>query len=301
MPKRKSGVLHVLKLMVLWGFIVTVAIPVGLTLIYRFVPPPFTILMVQRVIEGKGWDYRWRPIERISPALVHAAIAAEDARFCTHDGFDFEAMEKAWKSNQRPGRRIKGGSTISQQTAKNVFLWPARSYVRKGLEAYYTVLIETIWGKRRIMEVYLNVAEMGAGTYGAEAAARRYFGVPADQLTRAQAARLVAILPNPLKYKAVQPGKYVAKRSRRIGAGAGAVRNDGLAACVGGLRAPTRAERAEPEAPRKPTVRKPAPERKSEPLPAAAASEPEAPILPAEPEPLPLPAAEPAETPQPSD
>jgi len=297
--KRKGGFLRFLRLALLWGFIVVVVIPVGLTAIYRFVPPPVTILMIQRVFEGKGWDYRWRSIDRISPALVQAAIAAEDARFCEHNGFDFEAMEKAWKSNQKGGRRIKGGSTISQQTAKNVFLWPARSYVRKGLEAYYTTLIEAIWGKRRIMEVYLNVAEMGAGTYGAEAAARRYFGVSADQLTRAQAARLVAILPNPLKYKAVASGPYVAKRSRRIGAAAGTVRNDGLAACVGRMRAPTRAEKAEPEPVRKPTVRRPAPERKSEPLPVAA-PEPAAPILP-EPEPLAVPAAPSPETPQPSD
>ena len=289
-----------LRLVMLWGFIVTVVIPVGLTVVYRFVPPPVTILMIQRVFEGKGWDYRWRSIDRISPALVQSAIAAEDARFCTHNGFDFEAMEKAWKSNQRGGKRIKGGSTISQQTAKNVFLWPARSYVRKGLEAYFTGLIEVIWGKRRIMEVYLNVAEMGAGTYGAEAAARRYFGVSADQLTRAQAARLVAILPNPLKYKAVQSGPYVARRSRRIGAAAGTVRNDGLAACVGRLRAPTRTERAEPEPVRKPALRRAAPETRSEPLPSTA-PEPAAPILERAPEPLAIPPAEPSETPQPSD
>jgi monofunctional glycosyltransferase len=287
--KRQSGVLRVLRLVVLWGLIITVVIPVGVTAIYRFVPPPVTILMVQRVFEGKGWDYRWRSIDKISPALVQAAIAAEDARFCEHDGFDFEAMEKAWKSNKKGGR-VRGGSTISQQTAKNVFLWPQRSYVRKGLEAYYTALIEGIWGKRRIMEVYLNVAEMGAGTYGAEAAAQRYFGVSAGQLTRAQAARLVAILPNPLKYKAVASGPYVQKRSRRIGAAAGTVRNDGLASCIGKLRPSTKAERAEPEPVRKPTARKPAPERKSDPLPEVA---PEAsPILPVEPAPLDVPVVE---------
>lgn len=220
-----------LRAVLVWGLILTVALPVGLTVVYRFVPPPVTILMIQRVFEGKGLDYRWRPLRKISPALVQAAIASEDARFCEHNGFDFEAMKKAWKHNQRGGR-VKGGSTISQQTAKNVFLWPQRSYVRKGLEAYYTVLIETLWGKRRIMEVYLNVAEMGEGTYGAQAAARRYFGVDAKDLTRAQAARLVAILPNPLKYRAVKPGPYVARRARRITAASGAVRRDGLSACV---------------------------------------------------------------------
>jgi monofunctional biosynthetic peptidoglycan transglycosylase len=273
-------------------FLLVVVFPLAGTLLFRFVPPPFTILMVQRVFEGKGWDYRWRSIDKMSPALVQAAIAAEDARFCSHKGFDLEAIEKAMANNRR-GKRIRGGSTISQQTAKNVFLWPARSWVRKGLEAYYTVLIETVWGKRRIMEVYLNVAEMGAGTYGAEAAARRYFGVSADQLTRAQAARLVAILPNPLKYKAVQSGPYVAKRSRRIGAAAGTVRNDGLASCVGKLRKPTAAERAEPETPRKPIPRREAPAKKSDPLPPPA-TEP-APALIEEPAPLPVPEAPPAE------
>ena len=296
--RTKRGFWGFVRALFVWGFVITVVIPVSVTLIYRFVPPPFTILMVQRAFEGKGWDYRWRSLDRISPALVQAAVAAEDARFCEHNGFDFQAIEKAMANNKRRPGRIKGGSTISQQTAKNVFLWPARSWVRKGLEAYYTVLIETIWGKRRIMEVYLNVAEMGEGTYGAEAAARRYFGVGSDQLTRVQASRLVAILPNPLKYRAVKPGKYVAGRSRRIGAAAGTVRNDGLAACVGRMRGPTAAERAEPDAPARPTARRPAPEKTSGPLPAAAAPEP---ALPAEPAALPLPEAPPAETPPTSD
>jgi monofunctional biosynthetic peptidoglycan transglycosylase len=127
---------------------------------------------------------------------------------------------------------VRGGSTISQQTAKNVFLWPERSYVRKGLEAYFTVLIEALWGKRRILEVYLNVAEWGPGTYGAEAAARRYFKVGAAQLTRAQAARLAAILPSPLRYRVVRPGRYVQGRSRRIGAAAATVREADLAGCI---------------------------------------------------------------------
>ncbi len=278
LPPRKAsrapgGLGRLARQVALWLFLLVVVAPPAITLFYRFVPPPFTILMVQRVFEGKGWDYRWRSIDRMSPALVQAAIAAEDARFCEHNGFDFEAMEKAWKNNKRGGR-IKGGSTISQQTAKNVFLWPARSYVRKGLEAYFTVLIETIWGKRRIMEVYLNVAEMGSGTYGVEAASRRYFGVSADKVTRAQAARLVAILPNPLKYRAVKPGKYVAGRSRRIGAAAGTVRNDGLAACVGKLRRPTAKEAAEPLVTPKPTKRKAAPETRADPLPEAAPAAP---------------------------
>ena len=295
--RRPGGFGRLARRLMLWAFLLVVVAPVGMTLFYKVVPPPFTILMVQRLFEGKGWDYRWRSIDRMSPALVQAAIAAEDARFCEHHGFDFEAMEKAWKHNQRGGR-VKGGSTISQQTAKNVFLWPARSYVRKGLEAYFTVLIETLWGKRRIMEVYLNVAEMGSGTYGVEAASRRYFGVGADKVTRAQAARLVAILPNPLKYRAVKPGRYVAGRSRRIGAAAGTVRSDGLAACVGTLRRPTAKEVSEPLFPGKPVVRKPAPEKKSDPLP-----EPTPPVL--EPVPEAPPEVQPEvpvfETPQNSD
>src|SRR6185436_8109456 len=132
---------------------------------------------------------------------------------------------------RRPGR-IRGGSTISQQTAKNVFLWPQRDYVRKGLEAYFTVLIEAVWGKRRIMEVYLNTIEMGPGVYGAQAASRHYFGVDADQLSPAQAARLAAILPSPLRYRAAAPGPYVRRRAGRIGAAAGTVRRDDLAACI---------------------------------------------------------------------
>jgi len=205
--------------------------PVTVTVAYRFVPPPITYLMVQRMFEGKGFERHWRPIDEISPQLVRSVIAAEDARFCEHHGFDFEAMEKAFAHNAK-SKKVRGGSTISQQTAKNVFLWPQRSYVRKGLEAYFTVLIETIWGKRRIMEVYLNSIEWGPGVYGAEAAARKNFGVGADKLTPAQAARMAAILPSPLKWRAAKPGPYVKKRSGRITRAAGTVRRQGLAGCV---------------------------------------------------------------------
>ena len=281
--RRPGGFGRFVRAVFVWGLLLTVVFPVGLTLVYRFVPPPVTILMVQRLFQGKGLDYRWRPLKRISPALVQAAIASEDAKFCAHKGFDFEAIQKAAAANKRRPGMMRGGSTISQQTAKNVFAWPQRSYLRKGVEAYYTVLIEALWGKRRIMEVYLNVAEMGAGTYGAEAAAQRYFGVSADRLTRAQAARLVAILPNPLKYKAVNPGRYVARRSRRIGAAAGTVRNDGLSACVGSLRASTKAERVEP-APG-PSARQVPPQRKTDPLPPPPVLEP----APAEPVTIPDP------------
>jgi len=212
-------------------FIVLVAGPVVTVILYRFIPPPVTPLMVIRAVEGRGLDHRWKPIDKVAPALPRALIAAEDAKFCDHRGFDFDALQKAYANNES-GRKIRGGSTISQQTAKNVFLWPGRSYVRKGLEAWFTVLIETFWGKKRIMEVYLNSIEYGSGIYGAEAAAQRYFGVGADRLSQAQAARLAAILPSPLKWKVVKPGRYVAKRSKKIGKASGAVRRGGMAECV---------------------------------------------------------------------
>ena len=222
-----------------WGWrlalalaIVGLALPTGATLVYRFVPPPITILMVQRLAQGYGLHKAWRSLPAIAPSLPQAVIAAEDAQFCSHYGFDFEAIRAALAANERDPDRIRGGSTISQQTAKNVFLWPARDYVRKGLEAYFTVLIEGLWGKRRILEVYLNVVEWGPGTYGAEAAAQRYFHVPAARLNSVQSARLAAILPSPLRWKAVAPGPYVARRSRRIGAAAVTVREEDLAACI---------------------------------------------------------------------
>ena len=231
-PARPPGGFgRVLRTLFVWGVMLFVVAPVALVAIYRFVPPPATFLMVQRVFEGKGLDRRWRGLDRMSPRLVRAVIAAEDARFCEHKGFDVEAIEKAMEANAR-GRKLRGGSTISQQTAKNVFLWPGRSWVRKGFEAYFTVLIEIGWGKRRIMEVYLNSIEWGPGVYGAEAAARKNFGTSAADLSAAQAARLAAILPSPLKWRAAKPGPYVRKRSSRIGAAAGTVRRDGLAGCV---------------------------------------------------------------------
>jgi monofunctional biosynthetic peptidoglycan transglycosylase len=187
--------------------------------------------MLQQAANGQGLDYRWRGLNDISPHLVNAAIAAEDARFCSHHGFDMEAIEKALDHNAEGGR-IRGGSTISQQTAKNVFLWPSRDWIRKGLEAGYTVMIETVWSKRRIMEVYLNVVEWAPGVYGAQAASRRWFGKDADELTAREAARLAAILPSPRRYKAASPGPYVRRRAGRIQAAMGTVRDDGLNACV---------------------------------------------------------------------
>ena len=199
--------------------------------LYRFVPPPTTWLMTARLIEGEGRDYRWRSLKDISPRLVHAVIASEDSTFCAHRGFDMKAIEKAFKANERGGR-VRGGSTISQQTAKNAFLWPGRDWIRKGLEAGYTVAIETVWGKRRIMEVYLNVAEWAPGVYGAEAASQHWFGKAAVDLSAREAARLAAILPSPRRYSASSPGPYVRRRTSRVQAAMGTVRNDRLAACV---------------------------------------------------------------------
>jgi monofunctional biosynthetic peptidoglycan transglycosylase len=161
------------------------------------------------------FDHNWEPIEKISKNLQKAVIASEDGTFLYHNGFDFKALQKAYKSNSR-GRRIRGGSTISQQTAKNVFLWQGKSYFRKGLEAYFTVLIELIWGKERIMEVYLNSIEMGDGVYGAYAATEYWYRRDASSLTPMQAAGIAAILPNPRKFKATGSSSYINRRKERI-------------------------------------------------------------------------------------
>lgn len=217
-------------------FLFILAFPFLQVAVLRFVPAPPTILMIEQAVKGNGLDYRWRSLERLSPYLVTAAIAAEDARFCQHQGFDFEAIQKAMEANERAeasgSSKVRGGSTITQQTAKNVFLWPGRSYVRKGLEAGYSVLIEYGWGKRRIMEMYLNVAEFAPGVYGAEAGARHWFGKSAESLSRAEAARLIAVLPSPRRYNAASPGPYVRRRTARIQANAAQVRAQGLNQCV---------------------------------------------------------------------
>jgi monofunctional biosynthetic peptidoglycan transglycosylase len=190
-------------------------------IIFKWVPVPITPLMITRAVENKleGKDalltHDWVSIENISPNLQKAVIASEDGNFLKHNGFDFKAMQKAFKNNQK-GKRLKGGSTISQQTAKNVFLWQGRSYIRKGLEAYFTVLIELIWGKERIMEVYLNSIEMGNGVYGAEAAAQHWYRKSAADLTKKEAAGIAAILPNPRKYKATNSSSYIERRKGKI-------------------------------------------------------------------------------------
>jgi monofunctional biosynthetic peptidoglycan transglycosylase len=197
---------------------------------YAVVNPPLTLLMVLEWRRLGAIEREWRPLEAISPNLVRAAIAAEDANFCTHRGFDFDAIRQALDERQRG--RFRGASTISQQTAKNAFLWPQSDWARKGLEAGFTVLIETFWGKRRIMEVYLNVAEFGPGVFGAQAAARRWFGRDADALTAAQAARLAAILPSPRVRDPANPGPFVQRRARAIAGGAETIRAERRDSCV---------------------------------------------------------------------
>ncbi len=208
---------HILFRLIVWFF----GLSIGSVIVFKFVPVPFTPLMAIRVIENKivgkeiYFSHDWEPIENISNNLQKAVIASEDGTFLSHHGFDFTAMQKAFKNNER-GRRIKGGSTISQQTAKNVFLWQGRSYIRKGLEAYFTVLIELIWGKERIMEVYLNSIEMGNGVYGAQAATEHWYRTDASSLTKTQAAGIAAILPNPRKYSATSSSSYINNRKSKI-------------------------------------------------------------------------------------
>jgi monofunctional biosynthetic peptidoglycan transglycosylase len=190
-------------------------------LAYRFINPPITLLMIGRNIERKanGKSFKtaktWVKFEAISNNMKRAAVSAEDQLFLKHNGFDVKAIEKAYESNNK-GKKIKGGSTISQQTAKNVFLWPGRSWIRKGFEAYFTLLIEILWSKERILEVYLNVIEMGDGIYGAEAAAQEYYGKSCRSLTKSQAALIAACFPNPLRWTPKHPTKYIKHRQYLI-------------------------------------------------------------------------------------
>lgn len=208
-----------------------VVLPVGWSLIYRFIDPPATLLMLQRAAEGERIRHYPIPLGEMGPHIVRAVIASEDANFCAHDGFDIEAIQGAMASNEN-GRRLRGASTISQQTAKNLFLWPSRSWLRKAFETYFTVIIETLWPKQRIMEAYLNAAEFGDGIFGVEAAAQERFGVSAARLTPLQAARLAAVLPSPNRYSATRPGPYVRRQAGRIMARARSVQASGAAVCV---------------------------------------------------------------------
>jgi monofunctional glycosyltransferase len=193
----------------LLALLALVLAPPATVLALRWLPPPTSAFMLQSPVRPVRYD--WVPAPQIPEALRRAAIAAEDPKFWTHAGFDFEAIEKAMAHNQR-STRVRGASTISQQVAKNLFLWPSRSYLRKGLEVSFTVLLELLWPKARILEVYLNIAEFGPGIYGAEAAAQAFFRKPARALTAAESAQLVAVLPNPRKWRAASPGPYVQSR-----------------------------------------------------------------------------------------
>lgn len=200
--------------------------------LYRFVPPPFTFTMLGDVIAGRGAAKDWMPLSRIDRNMARAAIAAEDGKFCSHHGFDVDAIAAAAIRNASGDKIIRGGSTISQQTAKNAFLWQGGGYFRKGLEAYFTLLIETIWGKRRIMEVYLNVAETGIGTYGVNAGAQRYFGHDASRMSPVEAARIAAVLPLPKKRAGVAPTGFTRRYGNAILRRAAVVRNEGLDGCL---------------------------------------------------------------------
>lgn len=206
-------ILSVVTKIFLWFLMVSVL----WVLVYRFVNPPITLLMILRNVERKAegkpskLEKEWVDFEEISDHMKKAAVAAEDQLFLKHIGFDVKAIEKAFENNAK-SKQVKGGSTISQQTAKNVFLWPGRSWIRKGVEAYFTLLIEMLWSKERILEVYLNVIEMGDGVYGAEAAAQEYFHKSCRKLTRSQAALIVACFPNPRRWTPKQPTAYIKKR-----------------------------------------------------------------------------------------
>jgi len=223
-PRRILGWVVKLVLIFLVGSVLWV-------LLYRFVPPPTTATMLGDVFAGRGATRDWMPIGQIDRDMVRAAIAAEDSKFCQHNGFDLEAIEDAMKRNASGGR-IRGGSTISQQTAKNAFLWQGGGYARKGVEAWFTFLIENLWGKRRIMEVYLNLAETGIGTYGVNAGSQRYFDHGADAMSGLEAARIAAVLPLPKKRGVVAPKGFTRRYGGTIAARIGVVGRDGLDACV---------------------------------------------------------------------
>ncbi|MCL9998151.1 MAG: monofunctional biosynthetic peptidoglycan transglycosylase [Erythrobacter sp.] len=205
---------------------------IGLTLVlvvaFKWLPVPVTATML---MDGNGITKDWESLDNIDRNLVSAVIASEDQRFCQHSGFDTEAIEQAMRENLE-GNKIRGGSSISQQTAKNVFLWQGGGYFRKGVEAWFTFWIELVWGKRRIMEVYLNVAETGIGTFGAEAGSQRYFGHSAARLSRDEASRMAAALPSPKKRSVKSPGGWLARHGNRIERRIATVRRDGLDACV---------------------------------------------------------------------
>jgi monofunctional biosynthetic peptidoglycan transglycosylase len=209
--------------------LVLVAAPAVLLLIFRVLPVPGTPQMVFSFLTGDGAHYAWS--DSINPVLARTVIGSEDQNFCSHHGFDWGEIDKAMAAHER-GRRLRGASTISQQTARSLFLGYRGGWLRKGFETYLTVMVEALWPKKRILEAYLNLVDWGHGNFGAEAAAEAYFHTGAAHLTRSQAARLAAILPDPSKWNAAMPGPYVAERTRVLLGQAAAVTRDGLDACV---------------------------------------------------------------------
>jgi monofunctional biosynthetic peptidoglycan transglycosylase len=194
---------------------------VAVTILFRFVPPPASALMIERRYDawkgGREYSsrYQWTDFDRIAPPMAAAVIAAEDQNFSSHHGFDWDAIQRAIDYDEN-GNKLRGASTLTQQTAKNLFLWPDRNWLRKGFEAYFTVLLEGLWGKRRILETYLNIVEFGDGIYGVEAASQRFFHKPSARLTPEEAALLAAVLPNPHRLKANAPSNYVRERQQWI-------------------------------------------------------------------------------------
>jgi monofunctional biosynthetic peptidoglycan transglycosylase len=246
----------------LWSLLVFFLGSILWVLAYRFVNPPITFTQLGDVLAGNGARRSWMSIERIDRDMVRAVIAGEDSKFCGHSGFDRQAIEQAMRRNARGGSVIRGGSTISQQTAKNAFLWQGGGYFRKGLEAWFTLLIENLWDKRRIMEVYLNVAETGIGTYGVDAGAQRYFGHDASTLSRQEAARIAAVFPLPKRRVATAPTGFTRRYGNMIAVRMDVVQRERLDACVyRGAAAPS--ERPEPVvtrfAPRPKAPRRPPP------------------------------------------
>jgi monofunctional biosynthetic peptidoglycan transglycosylase len=213
--------------------VILVPLPVALLVLFRFVPVPFTPQMLVGFLSGDNVRYQWREVSEISPYLAKAVIGGEDERFCRHHGFDWRSIDQAIKSHERhPKKPLRGASTLSQQAARSLFLVPWRSWARKGIEAYLTVLMEVLWPKRRIMTAYLNLVDWGHGYFGAEAAARGYFHKPASALTARQAARLAAVLPDPDGWHAVRPGPYVTWRTGELLGRIRIVNRDRLDACI---------------------------------------------------------------------
>lgn len=210
---------------------ITVVMPIALLLLFRFVPVPATPQMAATALSGQQVHYHWVEADSISPFLGRAVIASEDQKFCSHRGFDWDSIDSALRAHER-GRPLRGASTISQQTARSLMLLPVRSWIRKGMEAYLTMLMEMLWPKKRILTAYLNLANWGHGNFGAEAAAQAYFETSASRLSPAEASRLAAILPDPEEWRAAHPGPYVAGRSVKVAARMADVQRDDLDSCV---------------------------------------------------------------------